>query len=239
MKQCNCDWATGECQGPLECQEIESLRAQLATAAEEIALLQARSDLAVQNRNYWQEEAERRGAQLASARLAAQSAAPVGEPVGIEAAYEKHAKKIFGANNPKTLDSITHFYAGWTAARAAPTPSPPQAFRDSHPLVTALIREVDRAVSQAVREGGRYETTVRHILNEHLSAAPAPFAPQVREALEGWLAFAEEELGEFEAEDCSSEKLCPKCESSGCIWLKIVNTREALAALSVKPGEQP
>ena len=79
MKQCNCDWATGECQGPLECQEIESLRAQLATAAEEISLLQARGDLAVQNRNYWQEEAELRGAQLASARLAAQSAAPVGE----------------------------------------------------------------------------------------------------------------------------------------------------------------
>lgn len=47
-------------------------------------------------------------------------------------------------------------------------------------------------------------------------------------ALKGWLAFAEEELGEFDLEECESEKLCPKCESSGCINLKIRNARAAL-----------
>lgn len=52
---------------------------------------------------------------------------------------------------------------------------------------------------------------------------------KMRDALEGWLAFAEEELSEFDLEECTSEKLCPKCESSGCINLKITSTREALA----------
>lgn len=55
---------------------------------------------------------------------------------------------------------------------------------------------------------------------------------EVVDALEGWLAFAEEELGEFDIEECESEKLCPKCESSGCINLKIRNTREALAKIA-------
>jgi hypothetical protein len=34
-----------------------------------------------------------------------------------EIAYEKHAKRIFGTR-PRSLDSITHFYAGWNAAEA-------------------------------------------------------------------------------------------------------------------------
>ena len=38
-------------------------------------------------------------------------------------AYEKHAKKIFGMHNPRTIDSITHFYAGWNAATACRTPA--------------------------------------------------------------------------------------------------------------------
>jgi hypothetical protein len=33
----------------------------------------------------------------------------------IDAAYEKHAKKIYGTN-PRPIDSITHFYAGFRAA---------------------------------------------------------------------------------------------------------------------------
>ncbi len=56
------------------------------------------------------------------------------------------------------------------------------------------------------------------------------------DALSGWLAFAEEELGEFDLEECefgdASEALCHKCQSAGCINLKIRNTR---AALEVKP----
>ena len=46
-------------------------------------------------------------------------------------------------------------------------------FKDGDPVVTALIWEVDRAVKQAMRDGGRYDTVIRHILNEHLRAGPA------------------------------------------------------------------
>jgi hypothetical protein len=41
---------------------------------------------------------------------------------GVDAAYEKHANKIYG-HNARPLDSITHFYAGWNAATAALTPA--------------------------------------------------------------------------------------------------------------------
>lgn len=41
-------------------------RSQPITAEEEIAILQARGDLAVQNRNYWQAEAERRESEIAA-----------------------------------------------------------------------------------------------------------------------------------------------------------------------------
>lgn len=46
--------------GKKTCQEV----------AEELAVLQARGDLAVQNRNHWQAEAESMGTELASARKA-------------------------------------------------------------------------------------------------------------------------------------------------------------------------
>jgi hypothetical protein len=41
-------------------------------------------------------------------------------------------------------------------------------FKDGDPIVAALIWEVDRAVKQALRDGGKYETAIRWILNEHL-----------------------------------------------------------------------
>jgi len=41
-------------------------------------------------------------------------------------------------------------------------------FKDGDPIVAALIWEVDRAVKQALRDGGKYETTIRWVLNEHL-----------------------------------------------------------------------
>jgi hypothetical protein len=45
------------------------------------------------------------------------------------------------------------------------------AYKDGDPLVTELVWEVDRAVKQAMRENGRYDTVIRHILNKHLTAA--------------------------------------------------------------------
>lgn len=54
------------------------------------------------------------------------------------------------------------------------------------------------------------------------------------EALKGWLSFAEEELGEFDLEECDitgEEGLCQKCQSSGCINLKIRNARAAIERL--------
>jgi hypothetical protein len=40
LRSCNCDWETGECQGPLGCKEIERLRAdnaKLRVALQKIA----------------------------------------------------------------------------------------------------------------------------------------------------------------------------------------------------------
>lgn len=51
---------------------------------------------------------------------------------------------------------------------------------------------------------------------------------EAREALEQWIAFAEANLGEFDVEECDSETLCPRCQNSGCITLKITETREAI-----------
>jgi hypothetical protein len=51
-------------------------------------------------------------------------------------------------------------------------------FKDGDPIVAALIWEVDRAVKQALRDGGKYETTIRWILNEHLRGfAQTPMLP--------------------------------------------------------------
>jgi hypothetical protein len=61
-------------------------------------------------------------------------------------------------------------------------------------------------------------------------------APELYEALEDWLAYAEENLSEFDYEDCHAEKLCHRCESSGCINLKIRNARSALLKAQ---GNQP
>ena len=56
----------------------------------------------------------------------------------------------------------------------------------------------------------------------------------MREALRGWLAYAERELGEFDVpfDECTRgdgtdiyRRLCPKCQDSGCIQRKIRQTR--------------
>jgi len=61
----------------------------------------------------------------------------------------------------------------------------------------------------------------------------------VREALESWLGFAEEELSEFDIEACENkDRLCPKCESSGCINWKIRDTRAALALLATDKDDK-
>jgi hypothetical protein len=63
--------------------------------------------------------------------------------------------------------------------------TPHSPFKDGDPLVTALIWEVDRAVKMAMREGGKYETTIRHILNEHLRGhAPTPREKVLEAALQ-------------------------------------------------------
>lgn len=76
-----------------------------------------------------------------------------------------------------------------------------------------------------------YEANARLIVEAVNSHASLKARIQVLEsALRGWQAFAEEELSEFdvEGEACSGEALCPKCRSSGCIKLKIDETRAAL-----------
>lgn len=47
-----------------------------------------------------------------------------------------------------------------------------------------------------------------------------------------WLEFAEGKFSEFDIDgdgDCTSEKLCPQCESNGCIQRKIRLTRNLIA----------
>jgi hypothetical protein len=57
-------------------------------------------------------------------------------------------------------------------------------FKDGD-LVAALIWEVDRAVKQALRDGGKYETTIRWILNEHLRGfAQAPVDESIAKQLQ-------------------------------------------------------
>lgn len=67
-------------------------------------------------------------------------------------------------------------------------------------------------------------------LSRQLAAAPDLLA-----ALKDWLAYAEENLHEFDLDDCSGEKLCPRCESSGCIQDKIKRARAAIARAEASP----
>ena len=55
---------------------------------------------------------------------------------------------------------------------------------DGSPLVTELIWEVDRAVKQAAREGGRYDTTICHILAKYIPVR-APVVVGLHCATEG------------------------------------------------------
>ncbi|TXG96563.1 MAG: hypothetical protein E6R08_09160 [Nevskiaceae bacterium] len=50
------------------------------------------------------------------------------------------------------------------------------------------------------------------------------------DVLSRWLAYAEEELSEFDLEECESENLCDRCQSAGCINLRIRETRAALSS---------
>lgn len=107
-------------------------------------------------------------------------------------------------------------------------------------LVEAIVESVFDGVSnwpvKIVLDAGDSETIDRS-RNVHYSAIhPIENANDALiAALKDWLAFAEEELGEFDLEVCDvigPEGLCPKCESSGCINRKIRNTRAALAKAS-------
>lgn len=64
---------------------------------------------------------------------------------------------------------------------------------------------------------------------------------RAEDALMGWLNYAEENLSEFDldGEICGSaeDKLCPRCENSGCIQHKIKQTRIALATLALSSKE--
>lgn len=77
-----------------------------------------------------------------------------------------------------------------------------------------------------------YEAAAKAVLALNSPSA----ARETIEALQMWLAFAEEELSEFDEEygKCVGEKLCPKCESSGCIQMKISQTRLAIRSLAAQ-----
>jgi t-SNARE complex subunit (syntaxin) len=47
--------------------------------------------------------------------------------------------------------------------------------------------------------------------------------------LKDWLHYAEENLSEFDGEPCMATKLCPRCESAGCIYEKIRKTKAVIA----------
>lgn len=52
--------------------------------------------------------------------------------------------------------------------------------------------------------------------------------PDLLAACETWLAYAEENLSEFVGDECNQEKLCPRCESGGCITNKIRELQSAI-----------
>lgn len=71
------------------------------------------------------------------------------------------------------------------------------------------------------------------------AAETADEIERLRDVLQDWLNFAEEELGEFDVagdecptqeDDCDCKTLCPQCQSSGCIQSKIRRTRALLAS---------
>jgi len=77
-----------------------------------------------------------------------------------------------------------------------------ETFRDGDPLVTALVWEVDRAVKQAMLEGGRYDTTIRHILNEYLrghAPTPARATPEMVKA--AYKKYGSDDIFKIEGED--------------------------------------
>ena len=61
----------------------------------------------------------------------------------------------------------------------------------------------------------------------------ADIAERMAEALEDWLNYAEDNLSEFDLEECFADAettLCPRCQISGCINMKIRSVRSALSA---------
>lgn len=71
---------------------------------------------------------------------------------------------------------------------------------------------------------------------------PAQAIAKAREVLKTWLRYVEEELTCFDTpgDPCEAkdeQDLCPRCKNVGCIWLKIKETREAIALLG-EPEEQ-
>ena len=53
--------------------------------------------------------------------------------------------------------------------------------------------------------------------------------PNMIEVLKDWLSYAVSNLSEFDGEKCDPDgDLCPRCMHSGCINLKIRNTRAIL-----------
>lgn len=58
-----------------------------------------------------------------------------------------------------------------------------------------------------------------------------PAVADLAEALANWLEYAEDNLSEFDLDECFSDEetnLCPKCRSNGCLNKKISNARTAL-----------
>ena len=89
-------------------------------------------------------------------------------------------------------------------------------------------------VGATIADCGKSPTLTRkeQVANATLIVTAVNTYPAVEglvKALEDWLYYAEENLSEFDYEDCHAEKLCHRCESSGCINLKIRNARNALS----------
>jgi hypothetical protein len=99
-----------------------------------------------------------------------------------DAAYEKHAKRLFGTG-PRSIDSITHFYSGWDAAlrshAVAATAREPVAWRAKNDY-GHWHATVDRALADTWRDTEKFDVQPLYV-----DAAQGKIEPAVCSRCEG------------------------------------------------------